>query len=105
MAIVPIRKKSTQNYSIFRRGQVARAMFDRINDQYAYLPNGLTSDYLVDQIEKSLEHCPASHLVGNSWDDIVQKCMDYLMKRPHDFEADNLKMRLFIRLLQHEQYA
>mgnify|MGYP006089342661 FL=1 len=105
MSVVQIRPKSTQNYSIFRRGQVARAMFDRIINQHKTLPPTLNSDLFIPKLENALQHCPASSLVGNSWDEIVQKCVEYLINLPHSFKEEDLKVRLFVRLLQHEQYA
>jgi len=105
MSVVQMRPSSTQNYSIFRRGQVARAMFDRISSQYKSLFNDLNASTFVNKVEIALANCPASSLVGNSWDDIVQKCVHYLMAKPHNFEEEDLKMRLYVRLLQSEQYA
>ncbi|MCJ8312776.1 MAG: hypothetical protein HRU38_11205 [Saccharospirillaceae bacterium] len=103
MSVVQIRPKSTQNYSIFRRGQVARAMFDRIINHHKTLPIELTSDVFIPKIENALVHCPASSLVGNNWDEIVQKCVEYLINLPNIFKEEDLKIRLFVRLLQHEQ--
>jgi len=105
MSVVQLRPKSTQNYSIFRRGQIARVMLERIIDQHPAFTNEFSADVLISKIELALINCPASSLVGNSWDDILQKCVEFLISRPHDYKEDDLKIRLFIRLLQHEQYA